>query len=85
MYLFCLYNLKCAFADSLLSLPLFFLHDVQEVEDDNSCLFNAIAYTLDPSMKSNVQGLRQIVAKTIDANPDAYPDIVLGYVLFFFC
>ncbi|KAF9331859.1 ubiquitin-specific protease otu1 [Linnemannia elongata] len=51
---------------------------LREVEDDNSCLFNAIAYTLDPSMKSNVQGLRQIVAKTIDANPDAYPDVVLG-------
>ncbi|KAF9140387.1 ubiquitin-specific protease otu1 [Linnemannia schmuckeri] len=51
---------------------------LREVEDDNSCLFNAIAYTLDPSMKSNVQGLRQIVAKAIDANPDAYPDVVLG-------
>ncbi|KAF9119370.1 ubiquitin-specific protease otu1, partial [Mortierella sp. 14UC] len=51
---------------------------LREVEDDNSCLFNAIAYTLDPSMKSNVQGLRQIVAKAIEANPDAYPDVVLG-------
>ncbi|KAK3839445.1 MAG: hypothetical protein JOS17DRAFT_729163 [Linnemannia elongata] len=51
---------------------------LREVEDDNSCLFNAIAYTLDPSMKSNVQGLRQIVAKAIDANPDAYSDVVLG-------
>ncbi|KAG0292985.1 ubiquitin-specific protease otu1 [Linnemannia gamsii] len=51
---------------------------LREVEDNNSCLFNAIAYTLDPSMKSNVRGLRQIVAKAIDANPDAYPDVVLG-------
>ncbi|KAG0309857.1 ubiquitin-specific protease otu1, partial [Linnemannia gamsii] len=51
---------------------------LREVEDDNSCLFNAIAYTLDPSMKTNVQGLRQIVAKAIDTNPDAYPDVVLG-------
>ncbi|KAF9906347.1 ubiquitin-specific protease otu1 [Linnemannia zychae] len=51
---------------------------LREVEDDNSCLFNAIAYTLDPSMKSNIQGLRQIVAKAIEANPDAYPDVVLG-------
>ncbi|KAG0273732.1 hypothetical protein BGZ95_010474 [Linnemannia exigua] len=51
---------------------------LREVEDDNSCLFNAIAYTLDPSMKNNVQGLRQIVAKVIDSNPDAYPDVVLG-------
>ncbi|KAG0212232.1 hypothetical protein BGX33_003749 [Mortierella sp. NVP41] len=51
---------------------------LREVEDDNSCLFNAIAYTLDPTMKSNVQGLRQIVAKAIEANPDAYPDVVLG-------
>ncbi|KAF9142669.1 hypothetical protein BGX30_002417 [Mortierella sp. GBA39] len=51
---------------------------LREVEDDNSCLFNAVAYTLDPSMKSNIQGLRQIVAKAIDANPDEYPDVVLG-------
>ncbi|KAG0035642.1 hypothetical protein BGZ81_003654 [Podila clonocystis] len=51
---------------------------VREVEDDNSCLFNAIAYTLDPTMKSNIQGLRQIVAQTIEANPDEYPDVVLG-------
>ncbi|KAK3848394.1 MAG: hypothetical protein J3R72DRAFT_428926 [Linnemannia gamsii] len=51
---------------------------LREVEDDNSCLFNAIAYTLDPSMKDNVQGLRQIIAKVIDSNPDAYPDVVLG-------
>ncbi|CAO3574679.1 unnamed protein product [Mortierella alpina] len=51
---------------------------VREVADDNSCLFNAIAYTLEPSMKSNIQGLRQIVAQVIQANPDAYPDVVLG-------
>ncbi|KAG0342086.1 ubiquitin-specific protease otu1 [Podila horticola] len=51
---------------------------VREVEDDNSCLFNAIAYTLDPTMKSNIQGLRQIVALAIEANPDEYPDVVLG-------
>ncbi|KAG9061221.1 ubiquitin-specific protease otu1 [Linnemannia hyalina] len=51
---------------------------LREVEDDNSCLFNAVAYTLDPSMKSNIQGLRQIVAKAIDANPDEYSDVVLG-------
>jgi hypothetical protein len=30
-------------------------------------------------MKNNVQGLRNIVAKAIEANPDAYTDIVLGY------
>ncbi|KFH73115.1 hypothetical protein MVEG_00338 [Podila verticillata NRRL 6337] len=51
---------------------------VREVEDDNSCLFNAIAYTLDPAMKSNIQGLRQIVAQVIEVNPDEYPDVVLG-------
>ncbi|KAG0322658.1 hypothetical protein BGZ99_003205 [Dissophora globulifera] len=51
---------------------------VREVEDDNSCLFNAIAYTLDPTMKNNVRGLRQIVAQAIEANSDAYPDVVLG-------
>ncbi|KAG0003027.1 ubiquitin-specific protease otu1 [Entomortierella chlamydospora] len=49
-----------------------------EVEDDNSCLFNAIAYTLDPTMKNNVQGLRQIVAQAIEASPEAYSDVVLG-------
>ncbi|KAG0086918.1 hypothetical protein BGZ93_003335 [Podila epicladia] len=49
-----------------------------EVEDDNSCLFNAIAYTLDPTMKSNIRGLRQIVAQAIEANPDTYPDVYLG-------
>ncbi|KAG9325622.1 hypothetical protein KVV02_000647 [Mortierella alpina] len=51
---------------------------VREVADDNSCLFNAIAYTVEPSMKSNVQALRQIVAQAIQANPDTYPDVVLG-------
>ncbi|KAI1316265.1 hypothetical protein EDD11_010173 [Mortierella claussenii] len=51
---------------------------VREVADDNSCLFNAIAYTLDPAMQNNVKGLRQIVAQAIEANPDTYPDVVLG-------
>ncbi|KAG0366575.1 ubiquitin-specific protease otu1 [Gamsiella multidivaricata] len=51
---------------------------VREVEDDNSCLFNAIAYTLDPSMKENIKGLRQIIAQAIEANPEVYPDVVLG-------
>ncbi|KAF9350131.1 ubiquitin-specific protease otu1 [Mortierella sp. AD094] len=51
---------------------------VREVEDNNSCLFNAIAYTLDPTMKNNIQGLRQIVAQAIEVNPDAYSDVVLG-------
>ncbi|KAF9198242.1 ubiquitin-specific protease otu1 [Haplosporangium sp. Z 27] len=51
---------------------------VREVEDDNSCLFNAIAYTLDPTMKKNIQGLRQIVAQSIEDNPEEYSDAVLG-------
>ncbi|KAF9953915.1 hypothetical protein BGZ72_005073 [Mortierella alpina] len=51
---------------------------VREVADDNSCLFNAIAYTVEPSMKSNVRALRLLVAQAIQANPDAYPDVVLG-------
>lgn len=72
------------FRRTLLTCP-FFCAKLQEVEDDNSCLFNAIAYTLDPSMKSNVQGLRQIVVEAIDINPDAYPDVVLGYVFFLLC
>ncbi|KAK3813257.1 MAG: hypothetical protein J3Q66DRAFT_347765 [Benniella sp.] len=51
---------------------------LREVADDNSCLFNAIAYTLDPSMKNNVKGLRQIVADAVETNPEAYTDVVLG-------
>ncbi|KAF9432732.1 hypothetical protein BGZ76_010393 [Entomortierella beljakovae] len=51
---------------------------VREVDDDNSCLFNSIAYILDPGMKNNIQGLRQIVAQAVEANPDAYSDAVLG-------
>ncbi|KAF9921105.1 ubiquitin-specific protease otu1, partial [Linnemannia zychae] len=51
---------------------------LREVEDDNSCLFNAIAYTLDPSMKNNIQGLRQIVANAIESNPEVYSEAVLG-------
>ncbi|KAF9161147.1 hypothetical protein DFQ26_004813 [Actinomortierella ambigua] len=51
---------------------------VREVADDNSCLFNAIAYGLDQSRKNKVHELRRIVAQTIEANPDAYPDVVLG-------
>ncbi|KAG0219498.1 ubiquitin-specific protease otu1 [Mortierella sp. GBA43] len=51
---------------------------LREVADDNSCLFNAIAYTIDPSMKGNIKALRQIVADAIEANPEAYSDVVLG-------
>ncbi|KAF9361464.1 hypothetical protein BGX34_007125 [Mortierella sp. NVP85] len=51
---------------------------LREVADDNSCLFNAIAYTLDPSMKNNVKGLRQIVADAVETNPEEYTDVVLG-------
>lgn len=29
-------------------------------------------------MKSNIQGLRQIVAQVIEVNPDEYSDVVLG-------
>ncbi|KAF9987148.1 ubiquitin-specific protease otu1 [Modicella reniformis] len=58
---------------------------VREVADDNSCLFNAIAYTLDPSMKNNVKALRQIVADAIEANPEAYPDVVLGHPRMEYC
>ncbi|KAF9404271.1 ubiquitin-specific protease otu1, partial [Podila epigama] len=51
---------------------------VREIEDDNSCLFNSIAYTLDPTKKSDIPGLRAIVARAIEANPDDYSDVVLG-------
>lgn len=32
-------------------------------------------------MKSNIRGLRQIVAQAIETNPDTYPDVYLGYVV----
>ncbi|KAG0243259.1 ubiquitin-specific protease otu1 [Actinomortierella wolfii] len=51
---------------------------VREVDDDNSCLFNAIAYTLDQGRKNKVHELRRIVVQVIEANPDLYPDVVLG-------
>lgn len=32
-------------------------------------------------MKDNVKALRQIIADAIEANPEAYTDVVLGFVL----
>ncbi|KAF9586504.1 ubiquitin-specific protease otu1, partial [Lunasporangiospora selenospora] len=51
---------------------------VREVQDDNSCLFNAIAFTVDQSMKTNIQGLRKIIAQAIEADPETYTDAMLG-------
>ncbi|ORZ20112.1 hypothetical protein BCR41DRAFT_351274 [Lobosporangium transversale] len=51
---------------------------VRQVEDDNSCLFNAVAYILDPDKKNNIKALRQVVSDAIEANSDTYSEAILG-------
>lgn len=46
------------------------------MEDDNSCLFRAISYVLTRSVMS-VEELRQLVAGTIQEQPDMYSEVVL--------
>ncbi|RPA98922.1 OTU-domain-containing protein [Choiromyces venosus 120613-1] len=46
------------------------------MEDDNSCLFSAISYVATGSLYS-VAELRQLIAATIQENPDTYSDAVL--------
>lgn len=46
------------------------------MEDDNSCLFRAISYVLTRSVMS-VEELRQLVAGTIQEQPDMYNEVVL--------
>ena len=51
---------------------------LRNVPDDNACLFNAITYTLQGTFKWHDLDLREIVASTIEANPDTYNELVLG-------
>ncbi|PWW74937.1 OTU-domain-containing protein [Tuber magnatum] len=46
------------------------------MEDDNSCLFSAISYVATGSLYSAAE-LRQLVATTIQENPDTYSEAVL--------
>lgn len=49
------------------------------VPDDNSCLFNSIGFLFEQRLGADVcQGLRSTVAEAIRADPDRYPDVVLG-------
>lgn len=47
------------------------------MEDDNSCLFRAVNYGLNPS-KDMMRQLRAIVANAIQADPMEYSDAILG-------
>jgi ubiquitin thioesterase OTU1 len=46
------------------------------MEDDNSCLFSAISYVATGSLYSAAE-LRQLIATTIQENPDIYSEAVL--------
>jgi ubiquitin thioesterase OTU1 len=54
------------------------------MEDDNSCLFRALSYVLTGSMMSVVE-LRQLVAETIQANPQQYNEAVLEQKVDAYC
>ncbi|CAN3355922.1 ubiquitin thioesterase Otu1p [Diutina catenulata] len=49
---------------------------LRNIPDDNSCMFHAVLAALDSP--SSVAELRQVVASTIRARPDQYPEVVLG-------
>lgn len=50
---------------------------VRVMEDDNSCLFRAVAYTILRDIDAMFE-LRQIVANAIRENPEEYSDVILG-------
>lgn len=47
------------------------------MEDDNSCLFRAVNYGINP-LEDMMRELRAIVAKYIRADPEKYSDAILG-------
>lgn len=51
---------------------------LRNVPDDNACLFNAITYALQGTFKWSGLNLRDIVASTVEANPQTYDELVLG-------
>lgn len=50
---------------------------LKEIPSDNSCLFNAVAFTLEKTMEL-APILRQTVASIIESDPSAYNDALLG-------
>lgn len=51
---------------------------LRNVPDDNACLFNAITYSLQGTFKWPGLNLRDVVASTVEANPQTYDEVVLG-------
>lgn len=51
---------------------------LRNVPDDNACLFNAITYALQGTFKWPGLNLRDIVASTVEVNPQTYDEVVLG-------
>ena len=50
----------------------------REIADDNSCLFSSIGYVLMNHDRSQAYALRQLIASTVQAQPDTYSDLILG-------
>jgi ubiquitin thioesterase OTU1 len=53
----------------------------RKIESDNSCLFNAVAYTLEGSqsrIKTKAPGLRQVIADIVKFESEFYSEVVLG-------
>lgn len=48
------------------------------IDDDNSCLFNAIGYVLLNRDRRQADELRQIIATTVHQNPKVYTEVMLG-------
>jgi len=48
------------------------------IPDDNSCLFNAVAYVLEGRSKSKSMQLRKVIADAVQTNPDTWSPAVLG-------
>ena len=49
---------------------------IEKQPDDNSCLFHAIAYAVDPI--ATPAALRETVARTVRANPAEFNEAMLG-------
>ncbi|CAN0446185.1 unnamed protein product, partial [Discosporangium mesarthrocarpum] len=47
------------------------------IDADNSCLFNAIGYTLRRSRKVGTE-LRKMIAEAVRASPDTFTEAILG-------
>ncbi|CAO3622667.1 unnamed protein product [Cunninghamella blakesleeana] len=63
----------------IVSVPISGGFLVQRVmDDDNSCLFRSIGYVLERDHSTTTNKLRQVIAKTIEEDPDTYSDVTLG-------